>query len=60
MWKSEGVSLVKAPEEVKKNFELQSACLNFDIVKATGKKVIFSNKIRKSTEKVNKVQFKNF
>ena len=34
MKKIESVSLPKATEEVKKNFEVQAACLNHDIVKA--------------------------
>ena len=54
IWKSEDASLLKAREEMKKNFELEAVCRNYDFVVAYGRYL----KVRTETEvQLNNVKF---
>ena len=44
MWRSENVFLLKATEEVKRTFELQAACVIYDIGSAYEKDLCFPTK----------------
>ena len=52
IWKSESLSLLKATDEVKTNFELQAACLNYDFLNTYEKYIYFQTKLENQLIKV--------